>query len=217
MSWLGCFIVYKVLRMTFVKHTSFCCVRVCVRMYSSVFTCQACFSVKLTQWWCTSPASGLPSTIFLKRRLPAPTADIKIPTALPPQKQGFVSVLRKGLIWLVGRVQTMFASQTIFGDFGFIWSFYLSLGNVSWLCRYLLYYFCDNLASFLLSFIQCLEKFPVIQHFKFGSLLSIQPVKPWHTAVHAEEISKSWQFFIFLCFLCFTNTYTTERATHFFP
>uniref|UniRef100_A0A671R5U5 Serine/threonine-protein phosphatase 2A activator n=1 Tax=Sinocyclocheilus anshuiensis TaxID=1608454 RepID=A0A671R5U5_9TELE len=25
---------------------------------------------------------------------------------------------------------------------------------------------------------ECLEKFPVIQHFKFGSLLSIQPVKP---------------------------------------
>lgn len=29
------------------------------------------------------------------------------------------------------------------------------------------------------SHFQCLEKFPVIQHFKFGSLLSIQPVKPW--------------------------------------
>ncbi|XP_034048542.1 serine/threonine-protein phosphatase 2A activator [Thalassophryne amazonica] len=26
--------------------------------------------------------------------------------------------------------------------------------------------------------VECLEKFPVIQHFKFGSLLSIQPVKP---------------------------------------
>uniref|UniRef100_A0A8D3CE67 Serine/threonine-protein phosphatase 2A activator n=1 Tax=Scophthalmus maximus TaxID=52904 RepID=A0A8D3CE67_SCOMX len=25
---------------------------------------------------------------------------------------------------------------------------------------------------------ECLEKFPVIQHFKFGSLLSIQPVTP---------------------------------------
>lgn len=28
---------------------------------------------------------------------------------------------------------------------------------------------------------QCLEKFPVIQHFKFGSLLSIQPTKHWRS------------------------------------
>ncbi|TNM92387.1 serine/threonine-protein phosphatase 2A activator [Takifugu flavidus] len=38
---------------------------------------------------------------------------------------------------------------------------------------------------------ECLEKFPVIQHFKFGSLLSIQPVKPWHPAAHVEERPKS--------------------------
>lgn len=39
----------------------------------------------------------------------------------------------------------------------------------------------------LLSCFQCLEKFPVIQHFKFGSLLSIQPVKPWHSCCCAHN------------------------------
>lgn len=63
--------------------------------------------------------------------------------------------------------------------------------------------FCLNLPLILgitqhlfyfLACIQCLEKFPVIQHFKFGSLLSIQPVKPWHPAAHVEERPKSWVF-----------------------
>lgn len=40
--------------------------------------------------------------------------------------------------------------------------------------------------SFFPSHLQCLEKFPVIQHFKFGSLLSIQPTKPWRSC-HAHN------------------------------
>lgn len=141
-----------------------------------------------------------------KSETPSPHCRHPNPHSPAPTKMGFMSVLRKGLIWLVGRVQSItegntFASQSNFGDFGFIWCFYLSLGNVSWLCRFLLYSFLDNLASFLLSCIQCLEKFPVIQHFKFGSLLSIQPVKPWHSAAHAKEGPKSWPFSLFLRFL----------------
>lgn len=153
-----------------------------------------------------------------KTETPSPHCRHQNPHSPAPTKTE-VHVLRKGLIWLVGRVQSItkgnvFASQTNFGDFDFIWCFYLSLGNVSWLCRYLLYYFWDNLASFLLSCIQCLEKFPVIQHFKFGSLLSIQPVKPWHPAVHAEERPKSWQFFLFLCFL--RQIHTQQEEQHIF-
>lgn len=37
-------------------------------------------------------------------------------------------------------------------------------------------------------FPQCLEKFPVIQHFKFGSLLSIQPTKPWRRGAVGGEV-----------------------------
>lgn len=33
-----------------------------------------------------------------------------------------------------------------------------------------------NSPLFIFPLLQCLEKFPVIQHFKFGSLLPIQPV-----------------------------------------
>lgn len=155
-----------------------------------------------------------------KMETPSPHCRHPNPHSPAPTKTGLMAVLRKGLIWLVGRVQSItkgntFASQSNSGDFGFIWCFYLSLGSVSWLCRFLLYYFWDNLESFLLSCIQCLEKFPVIQHFKFGSLLSIQPVKPWHPAAHGEERPKAWQFFLFLCFLLQIHTHTTGITTHF--
>lgn len=46
--------------------------------------------------------------------------------------------------------------------------------NVATICQYLVMIIYASYSSFFLSIVQVLSKFPVIQHFVFGTLLSIQ-------------------------------------------